>query len=612
MVFWQLLVEQLEDYMLQVNGRYEYLYGSYLFCQFQYICSCLYSGLIFYLIMVYFFFIFVMWDEQSNFVFQVQKLCVKLFFIFVKKFFFVFLWFLEQLFCIEFIQGSKVNVDEWMKLVVQVGFFYGNEMLCKIVFSLEVSVCLEFVWKQWLEFDINICDLFCMVCFCFVLYVVIEKVKKVCFIKKKFKKVDCFIVWVNFMLFDYKDQFKIGECCFYMWFFVLDEKGELLNFIGIVCSNFNMDSVVVLFICLFEVVLYFVYYFVLEKILELGWYSECVYVIEEEQLQLWEILEWWGFGELYEYEKDLVWKLWYEVQEYFLEVLVWLLLVIKWNKYEDVVQMFYLLCFWLELFVLSVLELLDFSFFDCYVGFFVIKLLWKLMDDELFQYLLQLVQVLKYEFYLDCELIKFLLDWVLVNCKIGYFFFWYFCFEMYVLLVVLCFGFILEVYCRGSIYYMKVLMKQGEVLSKLKVLNDFVKLSFQKIFKFQMKELMYLCMWQEVYLEVFFYLQFLFDFSILLVEVCVEQCIFMDFKMKFLWIMYSNEEVGSGGSVGIIFKNGDDFWQDMLILQMIQFMDVLWKQEGLDLRMIFYGCFFIGDCIGFIEVVFCLDIIVNI
>lgn len=67
-----------------------------------------------------------------------------------------------------------------------------------------------------------------------------------------------------------------------MWFFVLDEKGELLNFIGIVCSNFNMDSVVVLFICLFEVVLYFVYYFVLEKILELGWYSECVYVIEEE------------------------------------------------------------------------------------------------------------------------------------------------------------------------------------------------------------------------------------------------------------------------------------------------------------------------------------------
>lgn len=37
----------------------------------------------------------------------------------------------------------------------------------------------------------------------------------------------------------------------------------------------------------------------------------------------------------------------------------------------------------------------------------------------------------------------------------------------------------------------------------------------------------------------------------------VEQCTFMDSKMKPLWVMYSNEEAGSEGSVGIIFKNGD-------------------------------------------------------
>lgn len=34
-VFRQPLVEQPEDYTLQVNGKYEYLYGSYPLCQFQ-------------------------------------------------------------------------------------------------------------------------------------------------------------------------------------------------------------------------------------------------------------------------------------------------------------------------------------------------------------------------------------------------------------------------------------------------------------------------------------------------------------------------------------------------------------------------------------------------
>jgi phosphatidylinositol-4,5-bisphosphate 3-kinase len=51
-----------------------------------------------------------------------------------------------------------------------------------------------------------------------------------------------------------------------------------------------------------------------------------------------EILERRGSGELYEHEKDLVWKLRHEVQEHFPEALARLLLVTKWNKHEDVAQ----------------------------------------------------------------------------------------------------------------------------------------------------------------------------------------------------------------------------------------------------------------------------------
>lgn len=61
-------------------------------------------------------------------------------------------------------------------------------------------------------------------------------------------------------------------------------------------------------------------------------------VCAPQQLQLREILERRGSGELYEHEKDLVWKMRHEVQEHFPEALARLLLVTKWNKHEDVAQ----------------------------------------------------------------------------------------------------------------------------------------------------------------------------------------------------------------------------------------------------------------------------------
>ncbi|XP_076966732.1 phosphatidylinositol 4,5-bisphosphate 3-kinase catalytic subunit delta isoform-like isoform X7 [Callospermophilus lateralis] len=563
-VYQHLTMEQPEDYVLQVNGRHEYLYGSYLLCQFKYICSCLHSGMTPHLTMVHSSSILAMRDEQNKLAPQVQKPHTKRPPTPMKKPSSVSLWSLGQPFCIELIQGSKINADEQMKLVVQAGLFHGNEMLCKTMSSLEVSVCSEPMWKQHLEFDINICDLPRMARLCFALYAVMEKAKKAHSSKKKSKKVDCPIAWANLMLFDYKDQLKTGELCLYMWPSVPDEKGDLLNPMGTVHSNPNTESAVTLVICLPEVAPHPVYYPALEKILELGRHGECGPTTKEEQLQLQGILEQRGSGELYEHKKDLVWKMRREVQEHFPEALAHLLLVTKWNKHEDVAQMLYLLCSWPELPVLNALELLDFSFPDCHVGSFAIRSLRKLTS------------------------------------------------EMHVPSVALRFGLIMEAYFRGSIHHMKVLMKQAEALSKLKALSDFVKVSSQKTTKPQTKELMHLYMRQDTYIEALSHLQSPLDPSTMLAEICVERCTFMDSKMKPLWIIYSSEEAGSADSIGIIFKNGDDLRQDMLTLQMIQLMDALWKQEGLDLRMTPYGCLPTGDCMGLIEVVQHSDTIANI
>ncbi|XP_053547411.1 phosphatidylinositol 4,5-bisphosphate 3-kinase catalytic subunit delta isoform isoform X2 [Bombina bombina] len=607
-VFGQQCLGRAEDYTLQINGMLEYVYGKYPLCQFKYINDCLLRKCVPHLTLISL--SSTMPDQQENVTIPTSKLRHKPPPLPTKKPHVVSLWKIEQPFSIYLIQGANVNADDSLKLLVQCGLYHGNELLCKTVASIEVNATSDPLWQQTLEFDINVCDLPRMARLSLALYAV-DKSKKARSTKKKSKKADYPIAWVNTMVFDYKDMLKSGEYALCMWSSFPDEKGDLLNPMGTVHSNPNTESAATLKICFLSASEHPVYYPSIDKILELGRKGEMSTSTPEELLQLQEIVERKGQAELYEHEKDLVWKLRHEIREHYPEALPKLLVTTKWNRHEDVAQMVYLLQSWPELPVLTALELLDFNFPDRYVGSFTISCLRKLTNEELCQYLLQLVQVLKYESYLDCELTKFLLERALVHRKIGHFLFWHLRSEMHVPAVALRFGLILEAYCRGSNYHMKVLMKQGEVLSKLKGLNDFVRSSIQKTCKPQAKEAMHVCLRQESYLEALSHLYSPLDPNLILTDLCVDLCTFKESKMKPLWVVY-NSDLSGGSRVGIIFKNGDDLRQDMLTLQMIKLMDFLWKQEGLDLRVTPYGCLSTGDKTGLIEVVMQSDTIANI
>lgn len=53
----------------------------------------------------------------------------------------------------------------------------------------------------------------------------------------------------------------------------------------------------------------------------------------------------------------------------------------------------------------------------------------------------------------------------------------------------------------------------------------------------------------------------------------------------------------------LIFKHGDDLRQDMLTLQALKLLNIIWMEEGLDLKMLIYDCSSTGHKIGFIEVI---------
>ncbi|XP_028663734.1 phosphatidylinositol 4,5-bisphosphate 3-kinase catalytic subunit delta isoform isoform X1 [Erpetoichthys calabaricus] len=610
MVFREPKQDKVTDYVLKVNGRLEFIYGDYPLYQFKFICACLHASTTPHLTMIHCSTIKSMQDEQEGFSVQVSKICSgpKRPPLPPKKQDMSFT--IEEPFQIHLLQASKVNVDDGMTLIVQAGLFHGSEMLCKTVTSNDVQFSSEPAWDNKLVFDINVSDLPRMTRLCFALFGAVERTKKPRSTKKKLKKADCPLSWVNTMVFDYADRLKTGELTLYAWPSTLDDKVDLLNPMGTVDSNPNIESTVSLTIFFPNFRTQPIYYPPTEKIIQMGMNGKASRASPEELQKLKEVLENKNYTEFFEDDKELLWKLRYDIRELYPENLAKLLSITKWNKQEDVAEMIYLLQHWPDLSPLHALELLDYTFPDRSVRAFTIRCLRKLSDDELFQYLLQLVQVLKYESYLDGDLTRFLLERALANRKIGHFLFWHLRSEMHVPSVSFRFGLILEAYCRGSTPHMKILAKQNEALNKMKSLTDFVKSSSQKTTKNITKEVMQFYMKQDAYLEALKDLLNPLNPNLILSDLCVEKCKFMDSKMKPLWLVYNDSF--QSGSIGIIFKNGDDLRQDMLTLQMIKLMDVLWKQEGLDLRMIPYGCLSTGYKTGLIEVVIDSDTIANI
>ncbi|XP_029436300.1 phosphatidylinositol 4,5-bisphosphate 3-kinase catalytic subunit alpha isoform-like isoform X4 [Rhinatrema bivittatum] len=480
------------------------------------------------------------------------------------------LWSINSLLRIRVLCATYVNVNirDIDKIYVRTGIYHGGEPLCDNVNTQRVP-CSNPRWNEWLSYDMYLMDLPRAARLCL----------SICSVKgrKGAKEEHCPLAWGNINLFDYKDTLVAGKMALNLWP-VPHGLEDLLNPIGVGGSNPNKSN-------------------------RLARDSN---LIENETEQLRNICNRDPLSEITEQEKDFLWR----HRHYCVnipETLPKLLLSVKWNSRDEVTQMYCLLREWPLIKPELSLELLDCNFPDPIVREFALKCLVKgLTDDKLSQYLIQLVQVLKYEQYLDNPLARFLIKKALTNQRIGHFFFWHLKSEMHSKTVSQRFGLMLEAFCRGCGMYLKHLNRQVEAMEKLINLTDILKQEKKdETQKVQMKFLVEQ-MRRPAYMEA---LQgFICPLNPVhqLGNLRLEECRIMSSAKRPLWLNWENPDIMSEllfTNNEIIFKNGDDLRQDMLTLQIIRIMENMWQNQGLDLRMLPYGCLSIGDCVGLIEVV---------
>ncbi|XP_036399265.1 phosphatidylinositol 4-phosphate 3-kinase C2 domain-containing subunit alpha-like [Megalops cyprinoides] len=258
-----------------------------------------------------------------------------------------------------------------------------------------------------------------------------------------------------------------------------------------------------------------------------------------------------------------------------------------------------LLHHWPPLSPVSALELLDSKFADTEVRSMAVSWIEGSSDDELADYLPQLVQALKFECHLKNALVMFLLSRAQGNINIAHHLYWLLrdavqdpCFGARyesVLGVLLCL-------CGAGLR--AELDKQTRLVQLLGALAEKVRQASGSARQAMLQEGL-------ERMQSFFQkhsCRLPLNPSLVAKELNVKACSFFNSNAVPLKITLVNADP-LGEEINVMFKVGEDLRQDMLALQMIRIMDRIWLQEGLDLRIVNFKCISTGKDRGMVELV---------
>jgi phosphatidylinositol-4,5-bisphosphate 3-kinase len=589
--------ERCNDYVLKVCGQDEYLVGDHHIIQFQYIQDSLSRDITPIVVTVQVDNVPVHVDNDYECVDNFDNKKMRSTYSTLtwrKRAKYKSAWNITKKFSVTLNTVSGINCDmkKTNEIGIMAGLFHGGKPLCERLkaSTQPINEKSESFFNETLIFDIQVCNIPRNAKLCFCIYEVPKSSKLVRAKKGKEygnnKESFTPIAWANTTVYDFKSQLKNGAMTLYMWTFANDMMCEdVFNTLGNVVNNPNKSATALTLHLNSFAEDQTIYYPMPEAMLHFSREVKNKYVntpVDIEIEHCYKILsENDNLYEVHEQDRKNIWLLKDYWKKNYPEVLPNLLSSIDWDTREAVSEVTALLKDWPKLPPEKALELLDYAYPDQGVRSFAVECLGNVSDEDLLLYLLQLVQAIKHEVYLECDLVKFLIKRALNNQKIGHYLFWHLKSELQVASVSIRFGLILEAYCRGSQEHMPALLKQLEFLDKLKNSREHVKNKSKEKAKLNLKDYLTESHIDETVQSI----RSPLDPSHRCSKIKLDKCRIMDSKMRPLWIVLENNDT-CGEDVYIIFKDGDDLRQDMLTLQMLKIMDRLWKREGLDLRFV--------------------------
>ncbi|NXE34878.1 P3C2G kinase, partial [Ptilorrhoa leucosticta] len=271
----------------------------------------------------------------------------------------------------------------------------------------------------------------------------------------------------------------------------------------------------------------------------------------------------------------------------------------SWDR-TTVSEMYALLRSWRFSNPLEALGLLTFSFPDQDIRRAAVQQIENVSNDELLEYLPQLVQVLKFEWSLESPLVKLLLNRSLQSIQVAHQLYWLLKnaqnevhFRMWYKKLLAALQF-----CAGQTLNNefskeeKLIRILEDIATKVKAASDPKR---KEVLNVELSSL------QQFFQEVKV-CRLPLNPALVVQGVEADSCSYFTSNAFPLKISFINATAPSG-NINVIFKIGDDLRQDMLVLQIIRVMDSIWLQEGLDMQMIIYRCLSTGKGQGLVQMV---------